>query len=272
MAVRGRDELDGGETWNSNSVTAWTLATAGFDLAAVQPPEGGRGSWAGTRVCGRRQSTIRQTRNRMMEQDGKPAKGSSNESVRPLNAIPAVPSRVGSAILGRIGHRDGRCWCGFVPDSVSTYPAPVSRWLRHAIAPGTPVRGGVQISMHGDIRIKKWMPFAAEQIVAPTGYIWAARAGTFPNQDPWFRSLQRSDGSDGMATLRGHPRGQRQRGRRYPERRRAAGQRNGRAHTRAECSVRRSPGEGSTTIRRSLPSPSMGPSTPSPSASTKVGP
>ena len=40
--VWGRDELRTGDMWNSNSVTAWLLATAGLDVAAVRPPPGGR--------------------------------------------------------------------------------------------------------------------------------------------------------------------------------------------------------------------------------------
>jgi hypothetical protein len=40
--VWGRDQLHGGEMWNSNSVTAWLLARAGLVTAAGQPPEGGR--------------------------------------------------------------------------------------------------------------------------------------------------------------------------------------------------------------------------------------
>ena len=40
--VWGRDELQAGEMWNSNSIIAWTLARAGLDLTAVHPPEGGR--------------------------------------------------------------------------------------------------------------------------------------------------------------------------------------------------------------------------------------
>jgi hypothetical protein len=28
--------------WNSNSVIAWVLATAGVDVDAVRPPDGGR--------------------------------------------------------------------------------------------------------------------------------------------------------------------------------------------------------------------------------------
>jgi hypothetical protein len=68
----------------------------------------------------------------------------------------------------------------FDPDSIGMLPAPVIRWLRHTIAPGTPLSAGVEVSMHGEIRIKKWLPFTAQQIVSPTGYIWAAEAGRFP--------------------------------------------------------------------------------------------
>jgi hypothetical protein len=43
----GRDELDLGEMWNSNSVIAWVLARAGQDLTAISPPAGGRApGWA----------------------------------------------------------------------------------------------------------------------------------------------------------------------------------------------------------------------------------
>ena len=40
--VWGRNELDAGEMWNSNSVTSWALACSGLDLTAVRPPTGGR--------------------------------------------------------------------------------------------------------------------------------------------------------------------------------------------------------------------------------------
>ena len=40
--VWGRDQLGTGEMWNSNSVTAWLLASAGVDTAELQPPQGGR--------------------------------------------------------------------------------------------------------------------------------------------------------------------------------------------------------------------------------------
>ena len=42
MPVWGRDELQTGEMWNSNSVIAWALERGGVDARAVQPPPGGR--------------------------------------------------------------------------------------------------------------------------------------------------------------------------------------------------------------------------------------
>ena len=91
----------------------------------------------------------------------------------------------------------------FDPDTIGMLPAPVIRWLRHTIAPGTPLYTGVQVSMHGEIRIKKWLPFTAQQIVSPTGYIWAAEAGKFPMN---FRGYDRySDDTGHMSwKLYGH--------------------------------------------------------------------
>jgi hypothetical protein len=40
--VWGRDELDAGEMWNSNSVVSWLLARSGVDTALLGPPPGGR--------------------------------------------------------------------------------------------------------------------------------------------------------------------------------------------------------------------------------------
>ena len=40
--VWGRDELNAGEMWNSNSVTSWILARAGIDTTHLAPPDGGR--------------------------------------------------------------------------------------------------------------------------------------------------------------------------------------------------------------------------------------
>ena len=40
--VWGRDQLEAGEMWNSNSVVSWALASAGLDIAKIHPPSGGR--------------------------------------------------------------------------------------------------------------------------------------------------------------------------------------------------------------------------------------
>jgi hypothetical protein len=40
--VWGRDELQAGEWWNSNSFIAWLIARSGLDVHAVEPPVGGR--------------------------------------------------------------------------------------------------------------------------------------------------------------------------------------------------------------------------------------
>jgi hypothetical protein len=53
--VWGRDELGAGEMWNSNSVIAWAITTAGLDPAAARMPAGGRapGWQAGVEVARR---------------------------------------------------------------------------------------------------------------------------------------------------------------------------------------------------------------------------
>lgn len=38
----GRDELDAGDMWNSNSIVSWVLSRSGHDLGSVAPPAGGR--------------------------------------------------------------------------------------------------------------------------------------------------------------------------------------------------------------------------------------
>lgn len=66
------------------------------------------------------------------------------------------------------------------PKRLDELPVPVKRWLRHAIAADVPPCQGAKLSMHGEIKIGKWRPFAAQQIIAPGGFIWAADAGRFP--------------------------------------------------------------------------------------------
>jgi hypothetical protein len=53
-ATWGRDELNTGEMWNSNSVVAWLLARTGHPMGTIAPPLGGRapGWGAGLVVAG----------------------------------------------------------------------------------------------------------------------------------------------------------------------------------------------------------------------------
>lgn len=53
----GRDELDVGEMWNSNSMIAWLLARSGHDAAGIAPPGRGRApGWDGGLALAARQS------------------------------------------------------------------------------------------------------------------------------------------------------------------------------------------------------------------------
>jgi hypothetical protein len=53
--VWGRDELHAHDMWNSNSVTAWLLASIGVDAEAIQPPPNGRApGWDAGRLAAKR--------------------------------------------------------------------------------------------------------------------------------------------------------------------------------------------------------------------------
>lgn len=56
-ATWGRDELDAGEMWNSNSIVSWLIARSGLDADSIQPPTGGRApGWDAGLVVARRQT------------------------------------------------------------------------------------------------------------------------------------------------------------------------------------------------------------------------
>jgi hypothetical protein len=53
--VWGRDELDAGEMWNSNSFISWLIASSGLDAESIQVPAGGRApGWDAGLVVARR--------------------------------------------------------------------------------------------------------------------------------------------------------------------------------------------------------------------------
>lgn len=68
----------------------------------------------------------------------------------------------------------------FDPAVVEHLPEPGRRWLRHAIAPGTPLRRSVVLRQHGMIRLGGWRPFTAVQALAPLeGFLWAVTTHLF---------------------------------------------------------------------------------------------
>ena len=65
----------------------------------------------------------------------------------------------------------------FDPAMTTGLPEPVQRWLGHAIEPGTPLWSSAELTMHGQIKLGRWRPFTARQVLTPPGgYIWAATA------------------------------------------------------------------------------------------------
>lgn len=62
----------------------------------------------------------------------------------------------------------------------STIPAAGRSYLEHAIAPGTALAASARLRMHGEIKIGRWHPFRAEQVIVPQrGMIWAGTASMF---------------------------------------------------------------------------------------------
>jgi hypothetical protein len=54
---------------------------------------------------------------------------------------------------------------------------PVQRHLAQVIAPGTPLATSARLRMRGHIKVGRWLPFRAHQVLNPhRGFIWTARA------------------------------------------------------------------------------------------------
>lgn len=65
----------------------------------------------------------------------------------------------------------------FPPAGLPSLPEAAQRYLRHALAPGSRLALAVRLRMHGEIRIRRWLPFRAEQVIRrDRGMIWAAAA------------------------------------------------------------------------------------------------
>lgn len=65
----------------------------------------------------------------------------------------------------------------FELDRISSLPEGAQSFLRHAIAADAPLVSKVRLKMHGEIKLKKWVPFVAEQVISyPDELVWAAKA------------------------------------------------------------------------------------------------
>ena len=57
--VWGRDAVNAGEMWNSNSAISWLLTCSGIDASAISPPVGGRApGWVAGVVVARREPGV----------------------------------------------------------------------------------------------------------------------------------------------------------------------------------------------------------------------
>jgi hypothetical protein len=63
----------------------------------------------------------------------------------------------------------------FQSDQILGFPETVRNYLEHAIAPDTPLASAVRLQMHGEIKLNRWYPFDAKQVIhMDRGMIWQA--------------------------------------------------------------------------------------------------
>lgn len=77
----------------------------------------------------------------------------------------------------------------FEPASIQALPAPVRRYLCHAIEPGAPLIRSARLQMRGHIKVGHWLPFRATEVLAPRhGFEWRARAALLISGSDRYRS------------------------------------------------------------------------------------
>jgi hypothetical protein len=85
----------------------------------------------------------------------------------------------------------------FNSNELSHLPEAARRYLEHAIAPGTQIASAVRLQMHGEIKLKSWISFKAEQVICwERGLIWSATA--WMNNLPILGSDRLIDGVGAM--------------------------------------------------------------------------
>lgn len=66
---------------------------------------------------------------------------------------------------------------GFSEQDVQELPEPAQRHLRAVIDLGASITQTVLLRMHGRIKVSRWLPFRAHQVLSPhRGFVWSARA------------------------------------------------------------------------------------------------
>jgi hypothetical protein len=76
----------------------------------------------------------------------------------------------------------------FTEADLAGLPEPVRRYLRAAIAPGTAPTTAVRLKMRGHIKLGRWLPFTAHEMLDPVhGFVWKARtAGLITGSDRYL--------------------------------------------------------------------------------------
>jgi hypothetical protein len=65
----------------------------------------------------------------------------------------------------------------FSAAEIDGLPEPVQRYFKASIAVGTPLAPSARFRMRGHIKVGRWLPFRARQVLNPqVGFVWAARA------------------------------------------------------------------------------------------------
>jgi hypothetical protein len=65
----------------------------------------------------------------------------------------------------------------FDPAELDGLPAPVMRYFGASISPGITAATAATLHMRGHIKVGRWLPFRAEEVLAPhRGFVWRARA------------------------------------------------------------------------------------------------
>lgn len=63
----------------------------------------------------------------------------------------------------------------FRPDALGGIPEAARAYLEHAIRPGTPLAGAVRLRMRGEIKLRGWLPFTADEVIRwDRGFVWSA--------------------------------------------------------------------------------------------------